>query len=358
MVGIIIVAAEVLARALSSSPSSVLDRWEKSEAYSYFDWSERYLRDARSLKSKIRSLQYEPYSLWKGIDFETETINVEGGYRRTWQPPGPASDRDRLIVVFGGSTLFGGEVPDDLTIPSLLAKELAERDPVHRYVVRNLSASGFINDNELHLHVEMLFTTPSPHAVLFYDGFNDVYNKVAVGEPHYLYKNFQGVVSKPGLREMLVAVLSHSRVASLFLEPPSPKYILDGAIVEARVTKLMAKYRSNMRAIKALAASYGFVPLFFWQPDIFSTGKTLTDEEARIRAQEDKLGRVFHQAHSAMVRADFTKEEGLINLRDTFEKIDESIFLDPVHVTSIGNQAIARAMATELLKALDARETR
>ena len=113
-----------------------------------------------------------------------------------------------------------------------------------------------------------------------------------------------------------------------------------------------------MRAIKALAASYGFVPLFFWQPDIFSTGKTLTDEEARIRAQEDKLGRVFHQAHSAMVRADFTKEEGLINLRDTFEKIDESIFLDPVHVTSIGNQAIARAMATELLKALDARETR
>ena len=42
-----------------------------------------------------------------------------------------------MILLVGGSTLYGPEVPDDYTLASQLSKRLNSLDPAHRYVIYN-----------------------------------------------------------------------------------------------------------------------------------------------------------------------------------------------------------------------------
>ena len=58
-------------------------------------------------------------------DFDGSYINIEDGHRIT---TGSTDRREKRILVFGGSTIFCGEVPDSMTVPSRLQTLLDEND--------------------------------------------------------------------------------------------------------------------------------------------------------------------------------------------------------------------------------------
>ena len=74
-------------------------------------------------------------------DFEGRYFNVQGGFRVTSDLPEKAQ---RRVLLFGGSTLFGQEVPDHLTIASYLQRMLIDSGQlwsVHNYGLPGMNAS-------------------------------------------------------------------------------------------------------------------------------------------------------------------------------------------------------------------------
>ncbi len=319
-----------------------------SDAYSYFEWRDAYFRDLAD-GADFRALSYEPFSLWKHRDFESRTINVAGGYRSTWEPPPAPGQEDRELLVFGGSTLFGGEGPDEHTIPSYLAKGLARaRSPV-RHLVRNHGVSGFASDNEVHLLVRLLRRGHRPRVAVFYDGANEIYNKVALGQPHYLYENFHHL-GQYSLRGALVRVARRSRLVQLLAPNGTRVSVLetDPAELARRAEAMLDDYLANVDFVRSLAATRGFDAYFFWQPNLFDTGKVLAPEERLHLEQHADLAPAYAAVRDLIDRRDLLRSDGVHDLRDAVDPIPESVFLDYCHVTALANQALASAMLSRV----------
>jgi hypothetical protein len=317
------------------------------QAYSYFEWTDTYFRDASTPPVIGTLLLYEPYSLWKHGDKKTETINIINGYRVTWTPVEDRSKADYVIFVFGGSTILGSEVPDEFTIPSLIAKQLNTLSSKYRYVVNNYSASGFVNDNEVHLLVDLLRKGERPDAVIFYDGANEIINKVARGLPHFGYVLFNSLMSRPTKTEYLGRLVRQSRLISLLLRKKW-SFIEDNNRLRLNASAMLENYRNNVEVVRRIGRVYGFEVFFFWQPDIFAGGKVLTEEERGVREEFRGLKAAHEVTVEVMKEKGFFRKVGIIDLRGSVDDIKESIFLDVSHVTSIGNEVVGKAIVSHM----------
>ena len=91
--------------------------------------------------------------LWPALRMATITMSTslpptDGHYRRTVNPLDPRTPT-RLVLVIGGSLVFGPAVPDANTIPSLLSRYLNAEDPSHGYKVVNAGVDGAVSGQEL-----------------------------------------------------------------------------------------------------------------------------------------------------------------------------------------------------------------
>ena len=73
---------------------------------------------------------------------------TEAHYRRTTNPS-VLRTPIRLVLVLGGSLIFGPAVPDNKTIPSLLSAELNSEDDTQGYKVLNAGVDGAVSGQEL-----------------------------------------------------------------------------------------------------------------------------------------------------------------------------------------------------------------
>ena len=336
--GLLIVLAELGVRAfgLGERPDPLASH-EAMEAYADFDWREDYFRDAKRA-SYGYAYDYEPFSLWKHRDFESKTFNIKDGYRVTWEPESVAAKKDFTIYAFGGSTLFGGEGPDEHTVASQLAKNLNRRGDDVNYVVRNYGVSGFTSDNEVHLLVRLLRDGHRPDAVVFYDGVNDVYYKAYFDQPHYLYDSFRqfGAVRS---RDLLGRLAGRLRLVSLLKSDPRKIGVRDRTALKEKLPAVLDDYFGNVHLVRALAQSYGFEAHFFWQPTLFGTGKKLTAEEQGLRQTYERFAPPFEVADAAFNARSEGRE--IHDLRYVLDGVEASIFVDFCHVTAIANEVIA-----------------
>ena len=107
-------------------------------------------------------------------DYQSDYFNVKNGFRVTTDVPQGMS---RRVLLFGGSTLFGQEVPDKHTIASYLQRML--NDSGRAWKVFNFGLPG-MNANQ---QVSILKTIPlrSTDIIIFYHGVNDIYYVVFGG---------------------------------------------------------------------------------------------------------------------------------------------------------------------------------
>src|SRR5262245_30798240 len=129
-------------------------------------------------------LEWRSYVYWRRRSpFRSTYVNVDaGGFRRSWRDPrAAASARPIRIFVFGGSTLWGMGARDDFTIPSYLAKFLAEEVPDARVEVTNFGELGYVSTQEV-LSLEIALQRGDvPDIVIFYDAINDVFSSFQNG---------------------------------------------------------------------------------------------------------------------------------------------------------------------------------
>ena len=111
------------------------------------------------------------------LDFSGRYINVRDSRRVTTDVPPAFAHR---IWLFGGSTMFCAEVPDEETIASHLQRLMNASGA--KYRIENMAMSAAATRHQLWRLMNATDLNPGD-IVVFYDGFNDVYLGIHERDP-------------------------------------------------------------------------------------------------------------------------------------------------------------------------------
>ena len=103
----------------------------------------------------------------------------------------------------------------------------------------------------------------------------------------------------------------------------------------------------------SLANSFGFRPLFFWQPTIFGKPKLVSVERDEVHsfAWAEEMFRQVHAriASSSQLKADTAFRD----LSEIFAESEGLVFIDYCHITEQANARIASLMADGVIQAFE-----
>lgn len=305
---------------------------------------------------------WTPFAYWRMDPFHGRYTNIESdGHRRTWSPAGANAAQQRVKVwVIGGSTIWGLGAGDDQTIPSHLAKVLDSQFPSSIEVV-NLGQPAYVSTQEVIGLLRELQSGARPDLVVFYDGFNDTWTTLP---------GKAGVTLREDNREQEFDILNPDHSGRLYLELLKRRYLYKALQNVARRVRGGAKsdapapekadslaseivriYSANVRSVEGLGKEFGFTPLFYWQPVVFSK-KTPSAAEKAIEAPLASWNPLFHATYERAKQAPST------NLSNLFDSTAETMFLDSCHVTEPANETIARRIAQDVAPLVSARLTK
>ena len=231
--------------------------------------------------------------------------------------------------------------------------------------VRNLAEIGYVSTQELIALTRELQQGYRPDLVLFYDGVNDTTSALLEGKPTLSTNEINRVrefnlSQSPGrLAAALVGNLVKNsaffRVAGSVarrsgLGPvKEPKALSESGMIGLAMG-VVRGYVANVELVEALGKTYGFRPVFVWQPDIFSKPK-LVPFEAEEKAKYGWASSLFTEVHRQLERIDaLVSDPDFLNLSGTFSEADSLQFLDFCHTTEEANARIASVLVSKLLE--------
>lgn len=134
-------------------------------------------------------VNYDPYALFLTVGYPRPTIN---------NPAQAEKGKDKIIWLFGGSTMAGATDFDDRTIPSFLARNLNQQEPRLPAYLINYGEPSFNSLMETKYFQKVLIENPSrPDVIIFYDGANDATYFAQTRNPeggHLGYAKVQGLI--------------------------------------------------------------------------------------------------------------------------------------------------------------------
>lgn len=310
--------------------------------YATAPWADAYWREHKQAKE----MRWNSYVYWRRRPYSGSQINVdEDGVRRSvLQRATDASTPE--VWVFGGSSVWGTGVPDELTLPSLLAAELDEIGL--RYRVRNFGESGYVSTQSLITLGLELRDRPAPAIAVFVEGANDVYAAFQTGKaglPQNEFRRQAEFRSSDGLDNYLSTFpYILEGVMTLFAQAPQWEIkTLASDVVQVMV--------SNRQQALAMSEAYGFSVMNFWQPTAFELSVPTPFEQDIITASDPR--------HAALQRAAMVamgEEECFLDLGSEIAGVANDRFMDFVHPGPQANAAMASAIAERLAASPDCLE--
>ena len=264
-------------------------------------------------------------------DFQGNFLNVLNGLRITTNVPMVSKQR---LYVFGGSTVFCGEVSDKYTLCSFLQANINDNGLATSVV--NFGRHGSTFRNRI-LFLERCDLVKDD-LVLFWFGTNELGWKLLEGKTganlfvRVLQKVSQGL--KLGSEYLAVVAQLHSLFDSMVLEPFCKRY----AYFETR---------RSLRQLDRLSHLRGFRYRVFLQPNLL-TKSIRTNREDILRnffLSRDK-GRIVKKlldANYPRFRSLLTQFNG-VDMSGVFVQKDIEVFADWVHLNSEGNRIVANTM--------------
>lgn len=326
-----------------------------------------------------RFSRWEPFDYWRIRPHVGTTISIDAaGLRRTVQATGApfgAGARSYRVFCFGGSTMWGSGVPDQATIPSLLARRLSNAG--FAVEVTNFGQPGYVSTQETIALLLELEKGNIPDVALFHDGFNDIGSALLNGAPglagdEYERGQADELFHRPTTLGLVRHWLLHLPVARLVA--PNVTTSLAGRVAEqaakttdaALAQQIVRRYLANLRAAQALASGLQADAVFFWQPVVYLRRAPTPLEQETIQAHAGSA--LFHRRVTDLVRqakaAPLLADPVLPRLTDLSSAFDDpsldqtTVFFDDCHLGDRGNGIIATAMAAAVIPMLEARRAR
>jgi hypothetical protein len=290
-------------------------------------------------------------------DYRGGYIRIEAGCRATTDQPDGFAHR---VLLFGGSTIFNQEVPNEQTIASCLQRLLNAR-PGPRWRVENHGCPSMIARQQ----TERLLRTPlAPgDVVVFYDGVNDVYYPVYNG-------NARGWLPGDGhdggarrlsplqrrLYPLCVRFHGHSAVARRLLERMDgrpPDNVRGDAALARNLDAAEEGYRAALVRAQQYARDRQGRFVHFLQPNLFTVARRSPYEE-RLRRNELKqlpgLDRAYAAGYPRLRRAVEKAGVESFDLTGTLDEraAGEEFFLDFCHANHAASERIAREVLDRL----------
>lgn len=283
------------------------------------------------------------YVGWEGQPFRGEAITIDSnGLRRT--PACLKSDTEDPIrlFAFGGSTMWGEGAADHETIAAHLQTMLSDQSGA-AVEVTNYGQRAWVSTQSMIRLVIELQQGNVPDVVVFYDGYNDIYAAYVTGRTG-VPENFTGQDNSTSGWQELVRKASQTETGqfiSRFRQPWEP--LVD---VESLSLAVAQNYLRVLQFVRRLGVQYDFDVQFYWQPQLFTDQKPLTQAERALLDHpwlppivKDLTTEIYSQAAVLAVEQDC-----LTDISDAFDGMAEQVYLDPCHVRGIGNKRIAQAM--------------
>ncbi len=334
-------------------------------------WYQGYQADHGQLRRNFRA--YEIYGLDPYLG--TQIRIDDDGYRRTLQSNW--SDPNLRIGVFGGSTVWGGHVPDEQTIPSWLSQSLSEK--FNRFEVLNYAEVGFVFSQELHRAIRILYSdrvseSPVPKVMVFVNGINDALaalNNLSHGieKPSGLpweYEKYQHLFKLGNTGEVGWSdFFKKSKAVRLFLKAthrwdkkekarkgywaePSPEELL---ILADQVAK---KYVDLIRISHSLLSAEHVQTLFVLQP-IMAHKNLLSKEESALYERNLKWQPYLVYVYERISERAMALPSSIafVNMSHLFKANQTTLYADAIHYSSEGNRLIAQTLASHVAALLD-----
>ena len=333
---------------------SPVGRWEfrstRPAPYQHADYfNDRFLSESARC---VTGLTVSPSNHFVLLgDFAGRYFNVSKGLRRTTDQPARYAHR---VLLFGGSTIFCQEVPDNQTIASHLQRLIKRKAfRVENYGVVSMSATQ---------QTARLLGTPVLHGdtVIFYDGVNDIYYPVFNGNPRgwVLGEGHDGGVRKLNwVQRMLfpfaLRYQNPSACARLFLQgiERQPRHnISDLRIMKENLEVAQRGYEAALVKAHNYVVRKGGRFVHCFQPTIFTLArpssyeKRLIENENMIYPGLDSAFRIGYPRLRTVLEA--ANRKGVISF-DLSGVLDErapgeEFYLDYFHVNHTANERIAR----------------
>jgi len=319
-----------------------------------------FQKEGTSLSVKgIMLHPYRWYSLpenFKGTYFNTDSygFRTNGADAKTEAPIHAG--------FFGGSTGFSVLSDDAHTIPALAEKQIPD------LAIKNYAIGGYSLSAELPTFIETVRRDPFRFA-LFYDGVNEISRYVeyiqdlstaryyeTVGYPYYDAIR-DAVENLPGYeRGKKPLVLSQRSAALPPIDRKSVDELITPANAEEHAEKIVQLYLANVQDIAALARAHNVTPVFFWQPDIYSTKKPLTEDEKFILNEHPGfrlLAEAVHRKAAELAARPEMKDVLYFDLSDALDDLGtDPNFMDFCHIDAAGNALVAKALSAHLQQVL------
>lgn len=255
------------------------------------------------------------------------------------------------VFVFGGSTIFGEEVPDSLTIPSILSN-LLYKNCKDKYIVHNRAIPSYRTKEQLNLLIKENISEKD--YVVFYDGFNDFHYNIHINNPNRLnhFQIGEEATKAINLQKILysIPILKNSAVIKF----ATGKIYYPSANPQKHINKSIDHYWNNINTAYKITSFKKANFIHFIQPTIHnalvtsSNSKYLVDHPTISFPNESSTFRKYFPKFKEYKK----KYESFksIDLSNIFNKIEAAdIFLDHAHTNEKGNKIISKVIFNNMI---------
>jgi len=335
------------------TPPAILDGYKAATArpdaraalpnYQGMAWAGKHFEEFNAQRTI-----YADFIGWRRAPFAGDTITVDSqGYRRhqgSGEPEGAA------VWIFGGSTVWGPGVRDEMTLPATI--QASSGRPTF-----NFGESAYTAHQSYNLLIKRYLAGGRPQQVVFYDGANEVVIKCraelgffSAAQEVTIRERLRGVSDGASMTlEVFWPALQALRRLSQKLAGPttadSPA-TFDCHTNELKRQRIAAALVLDWQLARQLVESRGGRFLAVLQPVAFTGQPALghlpgVRSDALLRAQYDAVyGEIIKQLSDAAVP--------YADLRTALDS-NGPLYIDFAHVSPPGNQIVGQRIA-DLLK--------
>ncbi|GLR87779.1 hypothetical protein GCM10007857_44900 [Bradyrhizobium iriomotense] len=322
-----------------------------ADVYANADLAEGYFKEFKD--AAHWPLPWASYTQSRAPDYTGKFINVNEGIRRTWNSGTINDDRSaRLrIFFFGGSTLWGYGSRDDFTIPSLVAKKLAEKGTGAK--VTNYAVGADVTTQSLIRFVLELRKRNAPDLVVFYGGRMDAFSACYEGKPGVPIgsSNLERISSDKEAKARVTIKLENFALTRLLTG--KRKFVGCLEKLDALSDGALEVYLGNVRFVKAISESLSFKTLFYLEPQLSDkTHRTKYEEDHLLKSEKRLPGRndIYSLMRSKLVKEYESSGQNVIHdLHDMFSDVASPIYIDGSHYGEDGNELISRKITADIL---------
>ena len=302
------------------SNAASLESLRKKEAYSGVEFlSEAFFSELKNVNRLYFNVDFNNFS---GTFFNFEN-------KRRFTIGNPPNSRETWLV-FGGSTIACVEVPDELTVPSIL-QSLVNKDIPQIKIVNEGQLSLKVNTiMKRELIEKSIMSQDNVTKIIIYFGANDAgWNRFT--HPQNIFEHAIYLLAR---WSFIASYLWHK--------------------FQARKAKMYARRHAmknieNLRKLKSVLSLRGISSNFFLQPNVY-TKVMLSGEEYEYVLNSNPI-RVAAVAEAYCEYA--ASADVLVPLLSVFDDVGESVYLDWCHLGVRGNQMVARAIFNSLFDVND-----